>query len=259
MSGIRGSPRGNSVGATWARRRGDQPCIAGQMPARFATASPNGPADKTLPMGRPLPSTGADGEPAPFTAMIVKWHEPSGEWRDSRGLNYSNGIRFFLPDKDVFAVDAITLEETASFHHVGTTLFNMAVNPVNGMIYVANTDAQNHIRFEGAGVRGGSTVQGNIARTQITVIDPDTGSVKKRHLNGHIDYSVLKAGADVRRHSLSTPLELQVSGMAPSSMSPPWVRTGLAYSPPPIWRTMRCGTASARSSIRPLPAPTICR
>ena len=210
--GFEDSPRGNSVGATWARRRGDQPCIAGQMPARFATASPNGPADKTLPMGRPLPSTGADGEPAPFTAMIVKWHEPSGEWRDSRGLNYSNGIRFFLPDKDVFAVDAITLEETASFRHVGTTLFNMATSPVNGMLYVANTDAQNHIRFEGAGVRGGSTVQGNIARTQITVIDPDTGSVKKRHLNGHIDYSVLKAGADVRRHSLSTPLELQVSG-----------------------------------------------
>ena len=209
--GFEDSPRGYTVGTTWAPRRGNQPCIAGQMPARYATASPNGPADKTLPMGRPLPSTGADGEPAPFTAMIVKWHEPSGEWRDSRGLNYSNGIRFFLPDKDVFAIDATTLEETASFRHVGTTLYNMAVNPVNGMIYVANTDAQNHIRFEGPGVRGGSTVQGNIARSQITVIDPATGSVRERHLNRHIDYSVLKASADVRRHSLSTPLELKVS------------------------------------------------
>ncbi len=209
--GFEDSPRGYAVGATWAFRRGNQPCIAGQMPARHATASPNGPADKTLPMGRPLPSTGADGEHAPFTAMIVKWHEASGEWRDSRGLNYSNGIRFFLPDKDVFAIDATTLQETASFPHVGTTLFNMATNPVNGMIYVTNTDAQNHIRFEGPGVRGGSTVQGNIARTQITVIDPATGAVKARHLNRHIDYSVLKASADVRRHSLSTPLELQVS------------------------------------------------
>ena len=210
--GFEDSPRGYAVGATWAFRRGNQPCIAGQMPARHATASPNGPANKTLPMGRPLPSTGADGEHAPFTAMIVKWHEASGEWRDSRGLNYSNGIRFFLPDKDVFAIDATTLQETASFPHVGTTLFNMATNPVNGIIYVANTDAQNHIRFEGPGVRGGSTVQGNIARTQITVIDPATGAVKARHLNRHIDYSVLKASADVRRHSLSTPLELQVSG-----------------------------------------------
>ena len=209
--GFEDTPRGYFVGATWAPRRGDQPCIAGQIPARHATASPNGPADKTLPMGRPLPSTGADGEPAPFTAMIVKWHEESGEWRDSRGLNYSNGIRFYLPDRDVFALDAATLEEAASFRHVGTTLFNMAVNPVNGRIYVANTDAQNHIRFEGPGVRGGSTVQGNIAQTQITVIDPATGSVDRRHLNRHIDYTVLKASADVRRHSLSTPLELRVS------------------------------------------------
>ena len=209
--GFEDSPRGYAVGATWALRRGDQPCVAGQMPRRYATASPNGPADKTLPKGRPLPSTSADGEHAPFTAMIVRWHRESGEWRDSRGLNYSNGIRFYLPDKDVFAIDADTLQETASFRHVGTTLYNMATNPANGNIYVANTDARNHIRFEGPGIRGGSTVQGNIARVQVSVIDPDTGSVRKRHLNRHIDYSVLKAPAEVREHSLSTPLELQVS------------------------------------------------
>ena len=91
------------------------------------------------------------------------------------------------------------------------TNFNMATNPVSGKIYVSNTDAQNHIRFEGPGIRGGSTVQGNITRTQITVIDPVTMSVKPRHLNRHIDYSVLKASAEVRQHSLSTPLEMQVS------------------------------------------------
>ncbi|MEI9986658.1 MAG: hypothetical protein WDN69_27890 [Aliidongia sp.] len=37
--------------------------------------------------------------------------------------------RFSLPDTDVFAVDANALTETASFAHIGTTLFNMAVNP----------------------------------------------------------------------------------------------------------------------------------
>ena len=209
--GFEDSPRGYFIGATWDSRRGDQPCIAGHMPARLATASPNGPRDKTLPGGRPLPSTGADGEPAPFTAMIVKWHPQSGEWRDSRGLNFSNGIRFHLPDKDVFAIDATTLEEVASFRHVGTTLFNLATNPVNGKIYVSNTDAQNHIRFEGPGIRGGSTVRGQIARAQVTVIDPATGSVRKRHLNRHIDYSVPSPPTSVRRHSLSTPLEMQVS------------------------------------------------
>lgn len=209
--GFEDSPRGNFVGATWALRRGDESCIVGQMPSQYASASPNGPPDKTLPMGRPLPSTSADGQHAPFAAMIVKWDEESGEWQDSRGLNYSNGVRFYLPDKDVFAIDASTLETVTSFNHVGTTIFNMVINPVSGKIYVANTDAQNHIRFEGPGIRGGSTVQGNIAQTQLTVIDPETGSVRPRHLNRHIDYSVLKAPAEVRKHSLSTPLELQVS------------------------------------------------
>ena len=209
--GFEDTPRGYRLGTTWAPRRGDQPCIAGQMPARYASSSPNGPSNKTLPKGRPLPSTGVDGEHAPFTAMIVKWDQESGEWRDSRGLNYSNGIRFYLPDKDVFAIDAASLEPVREFRHVGTTLFNMATNPASGRIYVANTDAQNHIRFEGPGVRGGSTVQGNIAHTQITIIDPVTGSVRKRHLNRHIDYSVLKAPASVRRHTLSTPLEMAVS------------------------------------------------
>ena len=210
--GFEDSPRGYYVGATWDNRRGNQPCIAGHMPARHATSSPNGPRNKTLPMGRPLPGTGADGEHAPFTAMIVKWHPQSGEWQDSRGLNYSNGIRFYLPDKDVFAIDAATLLEADSFRHVGTTLFNMAANPVNGNIYVSNTDAQNHIRFEGPGIRGGSTVQGQVARARITVIDPATGSVRKRHLNRHIDYSVLDAPESMRRHSLSTPVQMQVSG-----------------------------------------------
>ena len=209
--GFEDTPRGNRLGATWARRRGDQPCVAGQLPARYASSSPNGPSNKTLPKGRPLPSTGVDGEHAPFTAMIVKWDRESGEWRDSRGLNYSNGIRFYLPDKDVFAIDAATLLPAGEFRHVGTTLFNMATNPVSGRIYVANTDAQNHIRFEGPGIRGGSTVQGNIAHAQITVIDPATGSVRTRHLNRHIDYSVQKAPASVRRHTLSTPLEMAVS------------------------------------------------
>ena len=138
--GFEDTPRGNFVGATWARRRGNQPCIAGQMPARFATSSPNGPADKTLPMGRPF----AEHRRGRRTCTVHRHdREVARAIRGVAGLpriNYSNVIRFFLPDKDVFAIDAVTLEETASFRHVGTTLFNMAVNPVNGVIYVASRD-----------------------------------------------------------------------------------------------------------------------
>ena len=32
--------------------------------------------------------------------------------------------------------------------HVGTVIFNMAVRPDNGRVYVSNTDARNEVRFE---------------------------------------------------------------------------------------------------------------
>ena len=60
-------------------------------------------------------------------------------------------MRFQLPDTDVFAIDANALTQTAAFAHVGTTLFNMATNPVTGKLYVSNTEAVNKVRFEGPG------------------------------------------------------------------------------------------------------------
>ena len=47
----------------------------------------------------------------------------------------------------------------------------MAVNPVSGKVYVSNTEARNEVRFEGPGIFGGSTVQGHLAETRITVLD----------------------------------------------------------------------------------------
>ncbi|MGI9282220.1 MAG: YncE family protein [Endozoicomonas sp.] len=173
--------------------------------------SPNGLAYGALPSNRPAPGRNKFGDVQPWTAMIVKYDRENGQWLDTRGLNFSNGIRFNLPDHDVFAIDAASLQQTNDFKHVGTTLFNMAINPVSGKIYVSNTDANNAVRFEGPGLHGGSTVQGNIAKSRITVIDPANGSVKPRHLNKHINYDALKAPPSVKKHSVSTPLEMQVS------------------------------------------------
>ena len=44
------------------------------------------------------------------------------------------------------------------------------------------------MRFEGPGNFGGSTVQGHLAETRITVISGST--VTSRHLNKHINYNV---------------------------------------------------------------------
>ena len=64
-------------------------------------------------------------------------------------------VRFTLPDYDVFEIDAMAPEPVTRrrFSGVGTTLFNMSVNPVSGVVYVTNQEARNLVRFEVARVR----------------------------------------------------------------------------------------------------------
>jgi hypothetical protein len=94
---------------------------------------------------------------------------------------------------------------TASYSRVGTVLFNLAVNPVSGNVYVSNTEARNEVRFEGTGIFAGSTVRGHLAESRVTVIQPG-GTVTPRHLNKHIDYGVVPSAAGVKEKSLATPI-----------------------------------------------------
>lgn len=166
-----------------------------------------------MPGGNPGPSTNFEGKQAPEVGLIVKFNNTTNRWEDELGRNWNNAVRFRLPDLDVFSVNANTLSQTASYAHVGTTLFNMVANPVSGKLYVSNTEAFNLDRFEGPGVFGGHTVQGHLAETRITVINGS--NVQPRHLNKHIDYTKLvgESGFDpsARNHSLSTPLGMAVT------------------------------------------------
>lgn len=189
-------------------------------------SAPDGQPDGYLPGGNPGPDTNFEGVNAPETGLIVKWDgdagpndsDPlTGQFTDELGRDWNNGVRLRLPDKDVFAIDALSLNEIAFHASVGTTLFNMVANPVSGKLYVSNTDSQNHRRFEGPGQYAGQTVQGHLAESRITVVDqPNThhsnnSNIHPRHLNKHIDYSVLKAPASVRERSVATPLDMVVS------------------------------------------------
>jgi YVTN family beta-propeller protein len=167
----------------------------------------------TSPGGNLGPKTDASGEQAPEVSMIVKFNNATGHWQDPAGRVWDHVFRFSVPDRDVFALDANGLSQTAAFSHVGTTLFNMVTNPVNGELYVSNTESQNLTRFEGPGIFGKSTVQGHLAEVRVTVISG--GSVTPRHLNKHIDYTKLagQPGFDptAAQSSLSTPTEMAVS------------------------------------------------
>ena len=168
------------------------------------------------PGGNPGPSTNSAGQQAPEVGLIVKFNGSSGKWLDELGRDWSPVVRFSLPDDDVFAINANTLAQSTIYTGVGTTLFNMAVNPVSGKIYVSNTDAHNQVRREGPGVFGcppgvptPCTVQGHLAEANISVLSGTTSTMI--HLNKHINYSVLPAPSGAKDHSLATPTGLAVS------------------------------------------------
>jgi DNA-binding beta-propeller fold protein YncE len=159
----------------------------------------------------PPPLTNVDGVPAPPTGLIVKYD--GAEWRDNTGRIMTDKVRISLPDLDVFTIDAASNppQLVSSFPAVGTVLFNMVVNPVSGKVYVSNLESRNHVRFEGPGEFGGSTVRGHIAESRITVIDSGNNSVSPRHLNKHINYDVFPGTSDENGKSLAFPLQMVVS------------------------------------------------
>lgn len=167
--------------------------------------------------GAPGPDDNANGDPAPEVGAIVKLI--GGNWIDADGTNRNSAIPFDLPDHDVFAFNANTLTKGTVFSSVGTILFNMAINPVSGKVYVTNTESPNEVLFEGPGNHGGSTVQGNLSQSRVTILDPAGPSMDVQHLNQHINYSNLHTDAGANHaainaqipHSLATPLQPTIS------------------------------------------------
>lgn len=209
------SPDGNTVYMA-GFKTGNQTTVVPQarICPGFQPSTPCTLPDGTVsPGGNPGPATDSAKEPAPEVGLIVKYNNADGHWEDELHRSWDGSVRLTLPDTDVFAVNANTLVQTAAFAHVGTTLFNMATNPVSGNLYVSNTDSVNNVRFEGPGIFGGHTVQGHLAEARITVISGST--VSPRHLNKHIDYSALAGSANydptAKTHSLSMPTGIAVT------------------------------------------------
>ncbi|MFO7566761.1 MAG: hypothetical protein R6X02_29230 [Enhygromyxa sp.] len=167
------------------------------------------------PYGPPPPNTNHAGVPQPTTSLIVRF---DGEhWVDEIGQVWDEQIKFNLPNKDVFVIDAdaptpaLLPDEAGYFTNVGTTLFNMIVNPVSGAVYVTNTEALNHVRFEGHGNFAGSTVRGHMVDNRITILDED--GVHPRLLNKHInrDECCAPVPNDESVLSVSQPLDMAIT------------------------------------------------
>ncbi len=161
------------------------------------------------------PVQSSDGPVQPDTGLILQfdgnnWRDDTGQVADLNNVSYDSLVKFTLPDQDVFVISA-TDEPTVvkQISGVGTTLFNMATNPVTGAVYVSNTDANNLIRFEGEGISGNTTVRGNIAQSRITVIDGD--NVTSVHLNKHLDHSQASTTNEQRQKSIAQPMGMAIT------------------------------------------------
>jgi len=178
--------------------------------ATAPSCSPGG--GPSAPGGLPAPNRNVENINQPETGLILRFDGTN--WIDELSRIWNNQVRFNLPDRDVFAIDANANPPAVlqSFSGVGTILYNMAVNPANGKVYVSNTEARNEVRFEGTRPPGSTTssVIGHLHEARITVIAG--ANVQPRHLNKHIDYSVVPAPPAVRDASLALPMGMAIGG-----------------------------------------------
>jgi|GEM_PF-368531 len=147
---------------------------------------------------------------APNTGVIVKHN--GEDWVDMFGTTWNDSIYFDLPDYDVFELDPNNLAAGPIGRHsgVGNALFNLAVNPANGSVYVSNMDARNELIYEGRGKRSPvQTLRGRFIQNQITVIDA-SGKVSPRDLNTHLSDDRPEGSAEDNAKSLAMPVELVV-------------------------------------------------
>jgi DNA-binding beta-propeller fold protein YncE len=145
----------------------------------------------------------------PYSAMpkqgaIVKRRD--GVWRDFAGRDWNAVVPFELPDSDVFVIDAAADQPrvTGAVSNVGTVLFNLAVQPGSGEIWVSNTEAFNLIPYE-------PRLSGRFAENRITRIIPQSDSTLRGHavnLNSHVEPSRPADPGALRELSLAQPLQI---------------------------------------------------
>jgi len=139
------------------------------------------PAYPPMPAGiarNPALLDPADG--IPKVGLIVQWDPATSQWKDDAGQNWNACLPIRMPDHDLFAIDAATLTVTA-VDHLGTTLFDVSVQPGTGKIWIPNTEARNMVRFE-------PRVNGHVVDDRLTIVNPAAGNAATiLDLNTHID------------------------------------------------------------------------
>ena len=129
-----------------------------------------------------IPKTVAPPQPPPVN--ITNPPPQVGLIVDATDPNWSTVIQYTMPDNDVVEIDPATLAVTRYFSRAGTVNMGLAVHPVSGDLFVANTDARNLIRFE-------PNVRGHVVDNRVSRIAVADGTVTPFDLNPGIDFNTL--------------------------------------------------------------------
>lgn len=120
--------------------------------------------------------------PAPATSLIVHADDP--QW--------SSLLPISVPDLDLFAIDVATQQIVRAIPGVGTTCFDLIVDPMTEAVLVANTEARNHVRFEP--VLRGHVIDSRITHVAIGAQPPVATAVD---LNPTLAYASLPDPASI--------------------------------------------------------------
>lgn len=153
----------------------------------------------------------------PKQGAIVR--RSGGRWRDHGNRDWNAAVPFELPDFDLFVIDTSGDEPmiVEQISNVGTVLFNIAVQPGTGEVWVSNTEAFNLIPYE-------PELRGRFAVNRVTRIAAAAGGadrVRTVDLNPHrisnVSAAALLGGVTAsalpdRELSLAQPLDLVFQG-----------------------------------------------
>ena len=161
-------------------------------------------ANGGLPPPNPTPAAGLP--PPPKTGLIVK--RVGSQWVDEIGRNWNSSIPYTLADVDIAVINSNSTSLPSSValevQGVGTHNGNMAFDPSQSRLIVANLDDINEVRFE-------PNLSGRFQSNRVTVLtNAGNGTptvTATPDLNSHVNFS--GGGSDSERAlSLAMPADL---------------------------------------------------
>ena len=135
-----------------------------------------------------VPIAQAPPQPAPTNPALPP-PPPAGLIIDAGDPNWTNVIRYTVPDNDIAVIDVNTLGVSGYYTGIGTNNLGLAVRPNTGELFVANTEALNLTFYE-------PNLKGHFVNNRVTRVSA-TGQKTFLDLNPGIVYSAMPNAADL--------------------------------------------------------------